>query len=105
MSDEGEQTVFLSPDEKKILNIEKARNNKRIHEGREWQVFFLSDKEAELMTMLVKWRTLQDAAKEIGVSKAAASMRLRRVRMRYQKAKEVIEEVDQFRKKLPSRYL
>ena len=57
------------------------------------------------MKMLVKWRTLQDAAKEIGVSKAAASMRLRRVRMRYQKAKEFIEEVDQFRKKLPSRYL
>jgi DNA-directed RNA polymerase specialized sigma24 family protein len=67
--------------------------------------FTLTQKEKDLLYLLTKGRNLREACKELGVSLQTGSQRLRRIRDRYLRAREFIEEYERFRSKLPTKYI
>lgn len=67
--------------------------------------FYITDKERELLEALVKEKTMTWAARSLGMSKSAASMRIRRLKDRRIKAESFLDEVGRYKKRLPSRFL
>jgi len=67
--------------------------------------FYISERERELLDALVKLKNLSDACKFIGIKKSTGSMRMRRLRDRYNRAKAFIREYEDYRRQLPTRYL
>lgn len=68
-------------------------------------VFHMTEKEKETVEAVLKEGGLTRAAGVLGISPTTASMRLRRLMHRYHKAKDFIETVDYYRRKMPARYL
>lgn len=68
-------------------------------------IFYLTDNEKDVLEGILKEGSITRAAERLNVSTATASMRLRRLRDRYNKAKEFIEAVDFYKRKMPGRYL
>ena len=67
--------------------------------------YYLSEKEKDVLEKILKEGNLSKAAKALGISESTASMRMRRLKDRYSKAKEFIEAVDYYKRKMPGRYI
>ncbi len=65
----------------------------------------ITGKEKDLLTLLGKGRTVTDAATELRITKQSASQRLRRLRFRYQSARDFCDDYERARAKMPGRYL
>jgi IS30 family transposase len=68
-------------------------------------VFYISPDEKDTLEAIIKEGSMSRAADRLNARPSTLSMRLRRLRMRYQKAKEFIEAVDYYKRKMPGRYL
>jgi DNA-binding NarL/FixJ family response regulator len=67
--------------------------------------FYISDKEYDVLRLLQEGKSATQAAQELHVTKAAVSMRLRAIRVRYIRAKEFVAKYEAERVKIPTRYL
>ena len=66
---------------------------------------YISDKERDVIEFLIQGKTITETAKELHISKASASERLRNLRERYRRAKEFVLAYEKFRSQIPTRYL
>ena len=67
--------------------------------------YYLSEKEEDVLEGILKEGSISKAAKRLGISDSTAAMRLRRLKDRYAKAKDFIEAVDYYKRKMPGRYM
>ena len=67
--------------------------------------YYLSEKEKDVLEGILKEGSISKAAKRLGISDSTAAMRLRRLKDRYAKAKDFIEAVDYYKRKMPGRYM
>lgn len=65
----------------------------------------VTEKERDLLQLMAKHRTMTEACRELGLKKQTGSQRLRRLKDRYQRARDFCDDYERWRSKLPGRYL
>lgn len=66
---------------------------------------YISEKERQVLELIQGGKSLTEASSILHISKQTASMRLRALRERYQKAKNFVATYERERAKIPTKYL
>jgi len=70
-----------------------------------FKFFVLTDRERETLDKLIELRDVKLVAQVLGEKPQAVRQRLYRLRLRYQKARDLVKLLDMYRAKLPVRWL
>jgi len=70
-----------------------------------FKFFVLTDRERETLDKLIELRDIKLVAQILGEKPQVVRQRLYRLRLRYQKARDLVKLLDMYRAKLPVRWL
>jgi len=70
-----------------------------------FKFFVLTDRERETLDKLIELRDVKLVAQILGERPQTVRQRLYRLRLRYQKARDLVKLLDMYRAKLPVRWL
>ena len=65
----------------------------------------ITEKEMDVIRLIVKGNTLTDACKALRIDKRTGSARLRRLKDRYLQSREFCDDYERWRAKMPGRFL
>jgi len=67
--------------------------------------WIITHKEKQVLDYVVKLGTLTEACRQLGIKKTTGSSRIRRLKDRYLKARDFVDDYERYQRKMPGRFL